>query len=57
METITVSKDLFERLTTAAEVLAKGYRLNEKDRKAWEATAEEAKEVHCVDILELVNES
>lgn len=56
METIKVSKDLFERLTTAAEVLANGSRLSEKQREAWAKIAEQAKEIHYVDVLDLLKE-
>lgn len=42
MDTITISLDLFERLVIGAENLSKGYRLNNQQRAAWRAIAEEA---------------
>jgi hypothetical protein len=41
-ETITIPLDLFERLVTAAECLAKGYRLTNKDREIWRIIKEKA---------------
>ena len=42
METITVSLELFEKLTNGADCLAKGYHLNEEQRDAWRAIRDEA---------------
>lgn len=55
MDTVTISIELFEQLTTAAEVLARGARLNAKERETWRALADEAKAIHNNDPLDFLS--